>query len=90
MITASGNYVQEGLTIAGPSELPFGSTVIIDGDLYEIQDRTAKKYNGRFDIYFNTHQEALNFGKQRKEVRLVCFVDERESLFLNIPFHASQ
>lgn len=84
VITAAGTYVQEDLTIAGPSNIPFGTVVLIDGKQYEVQDRTAAKYDGRFDIYFPTHQEALNFGKQRKEVYVTCLITEQELLYLDI------
>ncbi len=70
-ITASGESVQEGLTIAGPSELPFYTQVHIESvGMREVHDRTHRRYDGRFDIYFEEHEDALSFGKRRLKV---CF-----------------
>lgn len=77
VITADGSHVEEGWTIAGPRNLPLGTIVEVDGHVYELQDRTAKRFDGRFDIYFESHQEALNFGIQKKDVKILCLVTEQ-------------
>ena len=67
--TASGELAVEGVTIAADtSVLPFGTEVIIDGNRYIVQDRGRVIKNNRIDVYFENHQDALEFGVQYKEV----------------------
>ena len=70
-LTASGAIAQANHTIAASRSIPFGSTVIINGHRYTVEDRLAKRYDKRFDIYFNDHKEALKFGKQTNTI-IVC------------------
>jgi 3D (Asp-Asp-Asp) domain-containing protein len=56
--------------------LPFGTKVLIDGKEYTVEDRGAKSIFGskdnqikRVDIFFESHQEALEFG--RRKVNLI-------------------
>lgn len=69
--TASGKMPMQGITVAAPRSIPFGTRVIIDGKTYTVQDRLAKKYDSRFDIYFNDHKQALKFGKQKHNVTVI-------------------
>lgn len=73
LITASGEYAQEGVTIALPSDIPFGTKVHVDnvGD-FVVQDRggyIAYTYdeNGdlimRADVYISDHNRALQLGR---------------------------
>ena len=57
--------------MAAPRGVHFGSTVIIDGRAYTAQDRTALRYDGRFDIYFRTHKEAREFGIRKMTVTII-------------------
>lgn len=67
--TASGDLAVEGVTIAADTNiLPFGTEVIIDGNKYIVQDRGRVIKNNRIDVYFENHQDALEFGVQYKEV----------------------
>lgn len=71
---AAGVELTPGVSVAG--WLPFGSHIIIEGQEYIVQDRTAEwirdKYKGRIiDIYFSDHATALEWGKQKHEVWLV-------------------
>lgn len=51
--------------------LPMGTRIMIDGVIYQVED-TGKAIRGRMvDIYFDSHQEALEFGRQQKTVYLV-------------------
>lgn len=70
-VTASGTTVTAGRTIAvDPDLIPLGSTVVINGHEYIAED-TGGAINGYdIDIYFESHQEALEFGVQY----LVCTV----------------
>ena len=70
-ITASGVKAIEGITIAADTNiLPFGTRIIIDGDVHEyiVQDRGGAINGNRIDIYFDSHQKALEFGVQYKEI----------------------
>ena len=67
-ITASGAKATAGRTVAVDSSIPFGTRLIIDGHEYVAEDRGGAIKGNRIDIFFATHQEALNFGVQYKEV----------------------
>lgn len=73
LMTASGEIAQEGVTIALPSDIPFGSEVHIDnvGD-FIVQDRGGfiqytYDENGnkimRVDVYISDHNRALELGR---------------------------
>lgn len=69
-ITASGVMATEGITIAADTNiLPFGTKVIIDGNVYTVQDRGGAIKGNRIDVYFESHQKALEHGiKKNKEI----------------------
>ena len=67
-ITASGVKATAGRTVAVDSSIPFGTKLIIDGHTYIAEDRGGAIKGKKIDIFFNTHQEAINFGVQYKEV----------------------
>lgn len=68
-ITASGVRAKEGVTIAADtSVLPFGTVVLIDGHEYTVQDRGGAIKGNRIDVFFDSHQKALEFGVQHKEI----------------------
>lgn len=67
-ITASGLPVQPGLVAVDPSVIPLGSTVIIDGVSYIAADTGGAIKGNKIDIAFETHEEAVNFGKQTGNV----------------------
>lgn len=75
-ITATGTETIANRTVAVDARnIPHGTRLVIDGIEYVAEDsvsrRTADKYDGKIiDIYFATHEEALNYGKQIKEVFL--------------------
>lgn len=73
-ITACGVKAREGITVA-VNWLKFGTPIYINGKKYIVQDRGAKSIFGtkknpkkRVDIYFNSHQDALQFGKRKIDV----------------------
>lgn len=63
-ITASGKKPVQGVTIAAPVRYKFGSQIKFVGidNIFTVQDRTAKRFGNRFDIFMNSHDEALKFG----------------------------
>lgn len=68
-ITAYGYEVTAGRTVAvDPKVIPIGSEIIINGHTYVAEDVGGAIKENRVDIYFNTHQEALEFGVQYAEV----------------------
>ena len=61
-ITASGTVATAGRTVACNS-LPFGTVIEIEGyGTYVVEDRGGMGGNV-IDIFFNDHQEAINFGR---------------------------
>lgn len=63
--TKSGTIPEEGRTIAADwSVLPEGSEVIICGHPYVVEDTGGAIKGNRIDIYFETHEEALEYGVQ--------------------------
>lgn len=54
-----------------PDVIPYGTKVIINGNTYEAQDCGGAINNNDIDIYFGSHEEALEFGVQYAEVFVV-------------------
>ena len=70
-ITASGRRPVEGRTVAASRSIPLGTKIHIDGIGWRtVEDRTARRFDGRVDIYFRSHAEALKFGKQQRTVKI--------------------
>ena len=70
-ITASGTKATAGRTIAAdPDVLPMGSTVIIDGHTYTVEDVGGAIKGNRIDIFMNSHEEAIKAGVKTAEVYL--------------------
>lgn len=69
--TASGTRATQGRTIAtDTSVIPFGSKVVINGKIYTAEDTGGAIKGNRIDIYFESHTEALYFGRQKAQVYL--------------------
>ena len=67
--TATGATPQANHTIAvDPRQIPFGSELMIDGVVYVAEDCGGAIKQKRVDIFFDTHEQALNYGTKRKEV----------------------
>ena len=64
--TASGAVAQEGVTIAADwSVLPVGTVIYIEGyGTRTVQDKGAAVKGNAIDVYFESHDEALVFGRQ--------------------------
>ncbi len=68
-ITSTGVKAKAGRTIAvDPRVIPYGSTVIINGKEYVAEDCGGAIKNKKIDIFFNTHEEALEWGVKYAEV----------------------
>ncbi|MEW6606053.1 MAG: hypothetical protein AB1414_01195 [bacterium] len=69
-IMASGKKVYSS-AIACPRKYKFGTKVEIDGEEFICKDRTARRFDGRFDIFKWDYQEALNCGKKIKIIKIL-------------------
>lgn len=69
-VTATGRKAKQGRTVAvDPNVIPYGSIVYIDGvGDYIAEDCGGKIKGNRIDIYFDSHKDALEFGKQEHKV----------------------
>lgn len=68
-ITATGTVATAGRTIAvDPSIIPYGTQLVIDGHRYTAEDCGGAIDGKKVDIFFNSHEEANQFGVQEVEV----------------------
>lgn len=76
--TASGAIAQEGVTIAADWDVyPPGTVLQIEGlGEYIVQDRGGAIKEQKVDIYFESHEAALQFGRQEVRIRVVKAVTE--------------
>lgn len=64
-MTATGVYAEAGRTIAvDPTVIPYGSEVIINGHTYIAEDCGGAIKGNDVDIFFDTHEEVSEFGRQ--------------------------
>ena len=76
-ITATGTKATQGRTIAvDPNMIPYGTKVIFNGNGYISEDCGGAIKENRIDLYFDNHQEALEWGVQYHEI--VIFVESEE------------
>lgn len=62
-ITASGTRATQGRTIAAdPRYYPYGTKIILNGRTYIVEDCGGAIKGNRIDLYFDSHQDALNWG----------------------------
>ena len=70
-ITATGTKPVQGRTIAVDIDvIPYGSEVIVNGHTYKAEDCGGSIVGNRIDVYFDNHEEALEFGVQYGQVLL--------------------
>ena len=70
-ITASGNKPRQGITVAAPRSIPFGTKLYIPSIGWRtVEDRLAKKYDNRVDVYYKSHKEAKRFGKKQLTITI--------------------
>lgn len=69
-ITANGERVQEGRTIAADKSIPFGTEIFIPelDRTYTVSDRGGAISRGRLDLYMDSRADAMEFGVQELEV----------------------
>jgi 3D (Asp-Asp-Asp) domain-containing protein len=76
-ITARGNAPREGITVAAPRAVPLGTKAAITvpgaftNRIFVVEDRTARRFDGRWDIFIASHERAKRFGKQNGEIKII-------------------
>lgn len=68
-ITASGKTPRVGMAAA--DHLPFGTKIIVHGKMYVIEDRFGGGYTDRIDLFFESHDKAMEFGRQVVVIEVV-------------------
>lgn len=71
-VTASGTTVKEGRTIACPPSMKFGTKVDIEGiGIRTCEDRGGVITEGHIDLYIESVNAALEFGRQKISVKIL-------------------
>lgn len=71
-ITATGKVAVEGIIAVDPKIIPFGTTVEIKNiGVFIADDRGGKIRGNRIDIFFNSKEEAKDFGKKGVWIRFL-------------------
>lgn len=69
--TATGTMPQAGRTIAvDPNVIPYGTRVLINGNVYVAEDCGGGIIGNRIDVFFDSHSECDAFGVQSAEVSI--------------------
>ena len=61
-VMANGEYPYVGAVAS--NDYPLGTIVYINGNPYTVADRMASGVHGVIDIFMNSYNEAVNFGRQ--------------------------
>jgi len=69
-INAMGKQPEAGRSIACPRRIAKTAIALIGGNAFTCDDRLARKYDNRFDIYKDTLKEAKAYGKQIRTVEV--------------------
>ena len=71
-LTYSGTTPEEGRTISADLDVfPLGTRLLIDGTVYTVEDTGSGVDGNHLDIYFDSHESALDYGLQTEEVYAV-------------------
>jgi 3D (Asp-Asp-Asp) domain-containing protein len=70
-ITAAGTRVRPGT--AASNFLPLGTILEINDNIYIVEDRMHPRYYYAIDIFFPSTSEALSFGRQKLEVKILGY-----------------
>lgn len=68
-VMANGQYPYVGAVAS--DDLPLGTTVIINGYTYVVADRFGGGYTDMIDIFVDSDEEAIQFGRQYLDVTVV-------------------
>lgn len=70
-ITASGTRATAGRTVAASSQFSFGTKLLINGNVYTVEDRGGAIKGNKIDIYMDSHSQALAWGVKYLPVQVV-------------------
>ena len=71
-ISASGmNVCKTYKRVCASNEFPFGTLLLINGRVWDVQDRTNSRYNYRIDLLMDDHAEAMEWGSRVLEVNII-------------------
>lgn len=75
--TASGAIAQEGVTIAADWDVyPPGTVLQVEGlGEYIVQDRGGAIKGLKIDVYFEDHDDALQFGHQEVRIKVISEIE---------------
>ena len=68
-VMANGQYPYVGAVAS--DDLPLDTTVIINGYTYVVADRFGGGYTDMIDIFVDSEEEAIQFGRQYLDVTVV-------------------
>jgi 3D (Asp-Asp-Asp) domain-containing protein len=77
-ITAAGTVVRQG-TVAS-NFLPMGTLLLINGELFIVEDRMNPRYDKAIDIYFPSTSEARKFGNEILEITIAGYGEPGQAL----------
>lgn len=71
--TASGAFAEEGVTVAvDPTVIPYGTKIYIEGVGVRVAQDTGSSIKGdKIDVYYENHQDAVNFGVSNRRVWII-------------------
>ena len=70
--TFGGSYLRKGLVAVDPNVIPLGTRLFIPGYGYAVADDIGGAIKGnKIDIAFDTHSEAMQFGRQKITVYIL-------------------
>ena len=68
-ITASGKVAKPNHTVAADTSLlPLGTTIMIGGEIYVVEDRGSAVRGMVIDIFYESHEEAMSHGVKYAKV----------------------
>ena len=68
-VMANGEYPYVGCVAA--DDLPLGTNILINGRHHVVKDRFGAGYSHKIDIFMDSYDEAINFGRQSLEVTVL-------------------
>ena len=85
-VTAYGHPIQKGdKFVAADKRYPFGTIMHVPGYSHyyldgavRVLDRGGAIKGNHIDVYFDTHQEALDWGVQYLDVTILCYRETKE------------
>ena len=71
-ITARGTKPRAGFTAAGPRNIKLGTRIYIEGvGMRTVEDRTARKFDGTWEVFLNRHSDARKFGRKQLKINIL-------------------